>query len=462
MQNDTIAAIATAPGRGGVGIIRISGKDALLIIDRLFRSSKSGFTELKPYRLHHGHVYDLDGICIDEVMVAFMPGPGSYTGEDVVEINCHGSPLVLATLLEAVFAAGAQPAAAGEFTKRAFMSGKMDLSQAESVIDLIDAKSSTGVQSALAGLQGRMRDVVSQLRSRLEQLRMELCVAVDFPEEDIECLPLDAFDQSISQVMHDIQDLIDNYTRSAPWREGALAVLAGRVNAGKSSLLNAILGRARAIVTDIPGTTRDFLEEQILLDGLPVNLVDTAGLRETDDVVERLGLDRSLDLLVQADLVLVVLDASGVSLEEAKSVLDDVSGRVASGTILVVLNKTDIAQDLTPFHQLVQERNFHSVHISAKTGQGLPDVLEAMRTCLIDHMPRPGRDAPTPNAREKRALVRALEELSGLREDIAVATPYDLLGVRLETAQSRLSEITGDMASEDIINAVFERFCIGK
>ncbi|WP_027184701.1 tRNA uridine-5-carboxymethylaminomethyl(34) synthesis GTPase MnmE [Desulfovibrio inopinatus] len=462
MQNDTIAAIATAPGRGGVGIVRLSGPEARSFVERLFRSSRPDFTTLKPYRLHHGHVYDLSGACIDEVMAAFMPGPGSYTGEDVVEISCHGSPLVVRTLLDAVLSAGARPATAGEFTKRAFMNGKMDLSQAEAVIELIDAESTTGIQTALAGLQGRMGEVVASLRSRLEHLRMAVCLAVDFPEEDVECLPLEEFDESIAQVMAEIEDLIENYQRSAPWREGVLAVLTGRVNAGKSSLLNAILGRSRAIVTDIPGTTRDFLEERIDLGGLPVNLVDTAGLRETDDVVERLGLDRSLDLLKQADLVLVVIDASASTLDEVELVLDDVMGRVAADTALVVLNKSDIAEEIDRFQRFVLSRGVQWVCVSAKTGEGLPDFLDTMRTRLVGHVPRPGRDAPTPNTREKNALMRALEELAGLRKDIAAQTPYDLLGVRLETAQSRLSEITGEMASEDVINAVFERFCIGK
>lgn len=458
---DTIAAVATPPGRGGVGIIRLSGPSAKAIAALVFRSARPAFSDFKPHTLHHGRIVDADEATIDDVLAAFMPGPGSFTGEDVVEFHCHGSPVVLSLVLERILSAGAVPAGPGDFTKRAFLSGKMDLTQAEAVAEMINAPARGGATLAASALEGVTGRRVAALREGLEALRIKLCTAVDFPEEELECLAPDELIAGVEETADTISELLAAGRRARPFREGALVVLAGRVNAGKSSLMNALLGRERAIVTDIPGTTRDYLEELLDLGGLAVRIADTAGIRTADDRVEQMGVDRSLALAKEADLVLLVLDRHVPLAEEDRSLI----GELDNGRILVVLNKSDIEPGSGASATLLEEvhkMGLETVEISAKTGLGLDALSQAVRARLLGDEGLPAADAVAPSQRQSRLLQQALDELTGLRQDAESGVPYDLLGVRLETACVLLSEITGEIASQDVLNAIFDSFCIGK
>ncbi|MHC1790415.1 tRNA uridine-5-carboxymethylaminomethyl(34) synthesis GTPase MnmE [Solidesulfovibrio sp.] len=457
---ETIAAVATPPGRGGVGIIRISGPASRLIAERLFRSGRPEFAGLKPYRLHHGTFHAPAGKLLDEGLAAFMPAPGSYTGEDTVELYCHGSPAVLRSVLEAVFSLGARPAGPGEFTKRAYLSGRLDLSQAEAVAELIAARSQAQADLALTRLTGSMGDAARELGSALADLMAGICLAVDFPEEEVECLPKAAFAEGVAAVLARIDALLEAGRRAGPFRTGTRAALFGRVNAGKSSLFNALLGTDRAIVADLPGTTRDYLEESLDLDGLPVRLTDTAGLRPTQDAIETIGKERGMARAGRAELGLYVVDGSlpFVPDPEAEAVI----AALTPAKILAVVTKADLPPAEPSPRDALAARGIAAVAVSSRTGFGLTGLVAAMRAMLTRDAGLPEPATPAPSDREAAALTAARAELAGLLADIAAGIPYDIMGVRLETASTLLADLTGETTPDDVLNAVFDRFCIGK
>jgi len=460
LPGDTIAAIATPPGRGGVGIVRISGPLAKAVATKLFTAARPDFAGLRPYRLHHGTVHDASGRVLDEVMAAFMPGPGSYTGEDTAEIFCHGAPVVLAAVLAAACAVGARPAGAGEFTKRAYLNGRLDLSQAEAVAELIAARGEVDAALAVTRLAGGMGEAARELGRALGELRAGVCLAVDFPDEEVECQPKEAFADGVAAVMDRIDALLAAGRRARPFREGAVVALFGKVNAGKSSLFNAFLGTDRALVADQPGTTRDYLEEGLDLDGLPVRLTDTAGLRETPDAVEAAGKKRGRDRAGRADLGLYVVDGAAPYAPDPEA--EELLALLGPRRVLVVVNKADLPAAGPGAAEALRARGLETVAVSARTGFGLTGLLTAMRERLTagDGLPEPGATAP--NAREAASLEAARLELAGLVADIRAGVPYDLLGVRLETAAALVSDITGETTPDDVLNAVFSKFCIGK
>lgn len=459
---DTIAAIATAPGAGAIGVIRLSGPRSRDVLNAVFRPASPGFSGFIPRALHHGRIVDARGTELDDALVVFFPGPRSFTGEDSAEIQGHGGTAVLQAVLEAVLTQGVRLAERGEFTRRAFLNGRMDLSQAEAVAELVAAPGPEGVRLASAKLHGLLGRRVSELRERLEYLRRKVCLAVDFPDEEAECLPPAEFLAVTGHVADGVRALLASYRRARQWREGALVVLAGRVNAGKSSLMNALLGRPRAIVTDQPGTTRDYLEEETCLDGLPVRLADTAGLRaDSGDPIEREGMRRGRELARAAQAVLLVLDgtlaARAPSLWEGFAEERALVEAVGASRCLALWNKADVA----PLPAGVTDFCGAPVlEVSALTGLGLDALAAAARRLCGAREPAPEEIAP--NLRQARALENALTELQALEHDIAAAVPPDLCGLRLESAAAHLADITGLNSAEDTLNSIFADFCIGK
>ena len=464
---DTIAAIATAQGPGAVGIIRLSGPAARALALALFRSSRSTFAGFKPYRLHHGGLVDANGRALDEVLAAFMPGPGSFTGEDVAELHCHGGPAVLRAVLDELLLRGARLAAPGEFSFRAFKNGKLDLAQAEAIAETIAAPTRAALHLAQMKLSGALSQRIGGLRERLEALRAQLCLAVDFPDEDVECLPPDLLCGEALAVAEAVAGLLAGVERARAWREGVLAVLAGRVNAGKSSLMNALVGRNRALVSATPGTTRDYIEEQLELSGLLVRLVDTAGLRagagEPDgaglDPVEAAGQELARDFMSRAEAVLYVLDAARPLAPQDRQALAELD----PGRALVVLNKCDLPEALAQggeAHALARSLGLACLSVSAKSGAGLEALCALLRQRLAGAEPDP--DALAPNARQAQALRLAQAELLALADEAQSGLPYDILGLRLDAACRALAELVGDIAPDEVLEAIFSRFCIGK
>lgn len=451
---DTIAAVATPPGQGGVGVVRLSGPDARRIAAALFRPGRKGFADFTPRHLHFGRLCDGAGRVLDQCLAVVMPGPASFTGEDVAEFHCHGAPAVLAAALEACLAAGARPAAPGEFTKRAFLNGKMDLSQAEAVAELIaapPAPKGPAHSQALARLEGRLGRLAGQLRAELSDLSRDLCVELDFSEDDNPELAPAELGRRLEAVSARIRGLLTAHERARPWREGAMVVLAGVVNAGKSTLFNALAGRERAIVSSCPGTTRDYLEAHLTLEGLPVTLVDTAGLRATGDIIEAEGVRRSRRLAETADLVVLVVEAGRGLLPEERELVE----RIPPERLLVAANKCDVACAELPLPAA------GALALSAATGEGLEPLARAVaeRLCAA-HPAEP--EALAPNDRQRQALATALAELEAVARDLAAGQPYDILGLGLERARLALGLVTGELGVEDILDEVFAAFCIGK
>jgi tRNA modification GTPase len=458
--SDTIAAIASPVGTGGIGIVRVSGPAAGRILARVFRPLAPRFTAFKPWTLHRGRVLDGRGNVLDDALAVFMPGPRTFTGEDVAEIHCHGGMALLGLLLEGILASGSRLAEAGEFSRRAFLNGRMDLTQAEAVAELISAPGKEGVLLSAAKLDGLLGRRVNALREKLERARMRVCVAVDFPEEEAECLSRYSFLQAVEEIAQAVRELLAGYKRNRCWQEGALVVLAGRVNVGKSSLMNALLGRERALVTERAGTTRDFLEERVILDGLPARLVDTAGLRESADEVERLGIAASRRCAEEADVILLVLDGHEGRTREDQALLE----KFAPDRVLLVWNKSDLARPdaSLPPGAAGQSR---MVCVSARTGEGLDELAAEIRRNVLRRSGGEGvisADGLSPNLRQAGALSRALDELDVCARDIQNGLPYDICALHLDTAGAALAGITGLDGSDALLDRIFSTFCIGK
>lgn len=463
----TIAAIATAPGAGGIGIVRISGPQSREILSRMFSPASVKFSGFRPWVLHRGRALDHEGAPLDDVLAVFMPGPRTFTGEDVAEIHCHGGPFIVQAILETALRLGARAAERGEFSRRAFVNGRMDLSQAEAVAELIAAPSREALRYSLNRLDGLLGRKVTALRRRLEELRVQMSLAVDFPDEEVECLAPEAFAAVVEDVAAAVRGLLTGQRRAQVMQQGAVVVLAGAVNAGKSSLLNALLGRNRALVTDIPGTTRDFLEESCQLDGLPVRLTDTAGLRETDESVEEMGVALSRQKVRQADAILLLVDggrlgpagaAADICPDEAVREVLEQAGDIP---VLLVWNKVDLAEPAV--WPPVWGHGRPCVRISASTGHNVDTLARRLRALLLDDGSHtPPSDGLAPNARQSLVLERALHELDALLADIAAGSPYDCCSVRLDAAAALLGEVTGLDSPEEVLNRVFSSFCIGK
>lgn len=457
---DTIAAIATPPGRGGIGMIRVSGPAAEAIGRQLFRPSRPT-AALASHLLCHGQIVDPEaGSVLDEALVALLKAPRSYTGEDTLEINCHGGPLVLATVMEAVCRAGARPAERGEFTKRAFLNDRMTLSQAEAVDDLISARTRQALTAAIDRLQGKLAQAIASLREEVIGLLAGIEAEIDFSAEDgiVETQPEGP--QVFQPVIDRLAALAATYRRGRLLREGAGIVIAGRPNVGKSSLLNRLLGERRAIVTEFAGTTRDFIEETFDLAGLPVRLTDTAGIRTPQDAIEREGIDLVWERLETADLVLLLLDGSAALTGEDRLLID----RLQDRPLIAVLNKSDLPARLSikDLRDLLPPETPPAVPISAKYGEGLDRLKDSLYARLTDLPPSWTGDPEINRLHQKLALEKAGESLIRARDGLAVRRPPELVAIEIRTALDALDEIAGKTTPDEVLDRIFSTFCLGK
>ncbi|MBM7867744.1 tRNA uridine-5-carboxymethylaminomethyl(34) synthesis GTPase MnmE [Heliobacterium gestii] len=475
MVGDTIAAVATPPGEGGIGIVRVSGPGARDVIKAVFFPRYGrGVDEWASHTLHLGTIiHPDDGREIDEALVAWMVGPRTFTTEDVAEFHCHGGAVPVRETLTAVLRAGARLAEPGEFSRRAFLGGRLDLAQAEAIIEVIRAKTRDGLGAALSQLEGQLSRRIDQVRADILALLAHLEAMIDFPEEDLPDMGSERLRVTVVHIGKQIGDLVERSRTGRVLREGWRTVIAGRPNVGKSSLMNALLDEQRAIVTEIPGTTRDAIEEYIDLGGIPLRIVDTAGIRETEDIVERIGVEKTREYLEKADLVLVVLDGSDGLNQEDEALLRSLVDRPA----VVLVNKSDLAirrLDDVRLRSLVGKMPILSV--SAKEGWGLQELSDLIRSMVYgqDGSTVAGREGEGPvtrdggrsalvtQARHREALERADFHLRQALEAVDVGASPDFLTIDLKAAWEALGEITGDTVGEDILDKIFSSFCIGK
>lgn len=456
-MDDTISAIATALGVGSIGVIRLSGPDSLAIVDRIFTGRKKPGKD-NARKLLYGHILDRKGQPIDEVLAVYMPGPHSYTGEDVCEIQCHGGRQALQEILSLTYQAGARPAEPGEFTKRAFLNGRLDLAEAESVMDIINAKSRQALVAANRGHEGGLSRKVRELRKKLRDLVVQLEAAIDYPEEDIEEVTYDRAAEVLAEGQAAVARLVRQGSAGRILREGLRTAIVGRPNVGKSSLLNSLLQADRAIVSNIPGTTRDIIEEQMTIGGIPLVLTDTAGLRDTEDLVEKIGVERSRAALEDAQLALVVLDGSQPLSEEDRELLRSLKDRKK----LILVNKSDLPQMLDTEGLQREYGSSDVIVLSVKTGEGMEQVEQWLREFVYGEGSDSESSSMTQNARQQDLLEKALRSLEDALEGARQHLPYDCLTIDLTQTLHDLGEITGEDVPDEIIDEIFAQFCVGK
>jgi tRNA modification GTPase len=457
--DDTIAAIATPAGVGGIGVIKVSGPSAWAIGRRLFQPARAQ-EEICSHRLYHGHLVEPDtGRAVDEVLTSFMRAPHTYTREDVVEINCHSGMAVLERILEIVLRSGARLAEPGEFTRRAFVNGRIDLTQAEAVVDVIHSKTKRSLDLASEHLRGALQAIISDLRSRLLQVLATVEAAIDFPDEDIEAAEGAELAEALrTRVLGPIADLLAGYEDGRILREGLAVIIAGKPNVGKSSLLNALLRSNRALVTPIPGTTRDAIEEGFNLRGLPIRLVDTAGLRAADNLVEELGMALTRERLARSDLILLVMDRSAPLTSEDFQVAEELGDKPR----ITVLNKSDLERhpDFTQVDTLFPGETV--VEISALRGDGMEALKDAVFRTVLGRRLDTETSVVAPNLRHKLCLNRTQQAVKRAIDLLQAQATVELVAVELQEALAHLGEIIGMTTSEDVLDQIFSRFCIGK
>lgn len=458
MQGDTIAAVSTAMSSSGIGIIRISGSESFAIADRIY-SSKGGrkrLSDQKSHTIHYGFIKDGDEV-IDEVLVMLMRGPRSYTAEDTVEINCHGGVYAMRRVLDTAVKNGARPAEPGEFTKRAFLNGRLDLSQAEAVMDIIQAKNEYALQSSLSQLKGSVREAVRSIREKIIYHIAYIESALDDPEH----ISLEGYPGELDSVVDELQGKLGRLINSAEdgrvMAEGIRTVIVGKPNAGKSSLMNLLVGEERAIVTDIAGTTRDILEENISMSGISLNIIDTAGIRDTKDVVEQIGVSRAKEYAKDADLIIYVVDASTGLDDNDEQIIEMLRGRQA----IVLLNKADL-EAVTTEEMLSDKVEGPVISISVKENTGIGELENQLKSMFYKGDISFNDEVYITNIRHKAALVSAKESLSQVRDSIAAGMPEDFYSIDLMSAYEELGTIIGESVGEDLVNEIFSKFCMGK
>ena len=461
MKTDTIAAIATAMTNSGIGIIRISGEDAFTVIDRIYQSKngKKKLSEEKSHTVHYGYIVDdtKENKIIDEVMVLIMRAPNTYTREDTVEIDCHGGVLVMQKILDTVVCHGARPAEPGEFTKRAFLNGRIDLTQAESVMDVISSKNEFALKSSMSQLQGSLQKEIKELREKIIYEIAFIESALDDPEH----INIDGYGQKLKTVAEEckerIEHLLDTADNGKILKEGIDTVIVGKPNAGKSSLMNVLLKKERAIVTDIAGTTRDVLEEQMNLNGITLNIIDTAGIRDTEDIVEKIGVDKAKDYLINADLIIYVVDSSTPLDENDEKIMEMIKDRTA----LVLLNKSDL-DTVTTEEMIASHLDQKIIKVSMKENQGVDELENAIKELFFHGKVELNDEVYITNARHKAALSNAKDSLNMVLDSIAMEMPEDFYSIDLMNTYEELGNILGESLGEDLVNEIFSKFCTGK
>jgi tRNA modification GTPase len=460
-DSDTIAAISTPYGMGGIGIIRVSGQKAFKIASEIFKG-RTDFESIKPHTINYGKIIDPEsGETLDEVLLSKMNKPFTFTREDVIEINCHGGIVVLKRVLELVIRHGARLAEPGEFTKRAFLNGRIDLSQAEAVIDVINSKTGESARAAVSQLEGKLSAAVKNARKKLIELIAHIEVAVDYPEHDIEEITGEMAYKELGNIRQLLEKIIKGFENGRVLREGISAVIIGRPNVGKSSLLNELAGRKRAIVTDIPGTTRDIIEEYININGIPVRVLDTAGIRETEDVVERIGVESARKATADADLIIMMLDASQDINSEEVELLKSISGRKH----IVLFNKTDLADDREIIKRercLPDSGLKNAIRISLKEGTGIDELTDRITDMFMQGEIQPNNEYLVTNIRHKDLVDKALKSIGDAMGAHEKKMPLDFVAIDIKNAAEYLGQITGESVSEDVIHEIFSRFCLGK
>lgn len=456
-KTDTIAAISTAMTNSGIGIVRISGDEAFEIIDKIYKGKKEKIlSKQKSHTIHYGYIVDGEEI-IDEVLVLLMKGPHSYTGEDTVEIDCHGGVFVTKKILETVLKYGARPAEPGEYTKRAFLNGRMDLSQAEAVIDVINSKNEYALKSSVNQLKGSVHKKIDEIRSEILHHTAFIETALDDPEHyDVDGYG-EELETVVDKLLKKVQRLIDTADDGRIMKEGIQTVIVGKPNAGKSSLLNALIGEDRAIVTDIAGTTRDVLEENIQLQGISLNIMDTAGIRDTKDIVEKIGVDKAKSYAEEADLIIYVVDAS-VPLDDSDF---EIINMIKNKKAVVLLNKTDLSTVINK-KELKVWINKPTIEISAKHQTGIHELEDTLKEMFYHGEISFNDEVYITNARHKAALIDAYASLKKVKESIENQMPEDFFTIDLMDAYESLGSITGEIIGEDLVNEIFSKFCMGK
>ena len=459
-EEDTISAVITALGEGAVGIVRVSGPVALAVGARLFRAASGrSLGSYEPNTLVYGYVADFDGSAVDEVLAVYMRAPRSYTAEDVVELQCHGGVQSLQKILSLTYLAGARPAEPGEFTKRAFLNGRIDLTQAEAVMDIIRSRSEASLKLAVRQQQGQLAQELRRLRRSLLDEIVHLEAVIDYPEEDIEDVTYGQVRANIGAAACAVKKLLAGAHTGRILREGLRTAIVGRPNVGKSSLLNALLKEERAIVSEYAGTTRDVIEEQLLLDGVPLVLADTAGIRSTEDYVERLGVERSRRLLEEAELVICVLDGSQPLTAEDREVLAQAGGREC----VVIINKSDLPrhEDMALLPPLLPQ-GAAVLELSAKTRSGVEEFAAWLKNYVYGSAGTLENGVYIQNGRHERLLRQALQSLEDSLQAAEQCLPYDCIEIDVRAAVDALGAITGDTVQDEIVSEIFSRFCIGK
>ncbi|WP_100401289.1 tRNA uridine-5-carboxymethylaminomethyl(34) synthesis GTPase MnmE [Bacillus sp. FJAT-42315] len=461
MEFDTIAAISTPMGEGAIAIVRLSGEEAIAIADQVFKSpSGKCLKEVDSHTIHYGHLIDpKTGQVVEEVMLSLMKGPKTFTREDVVEINCHGGLVSVNRVLQLVLNQGARLAEPGEFTKRAFLNGRIDLSQAEAVMDLIRAKTDRAMNVALNQMEGRLSKLIRKLRQEILEILAHVEVNIDYPEyDDVEEMTHRVLLEKSTHVKSEIDKLLRTSEQGKILREGLSTVIIGRPNVGKSSLLNALVHENKAIVTDIPGTTRDVIEEYVNVRGVPLRLVDTAGIRETEDIVERIGVERSRQVLKEADLILLVLNYSDLLTMEDENLFEAVSGM----DVIVIVNKTDLEQkiDMDRVRELAREKQL--VTTSLLEEQGIDELEEAISSLFFSGSIESSDMTYVSNSRHIALLHQALTAITDAIENTEMGTPIDIVQIDLTRTWELLGEIIGESVHESLIDQLFSQFCLGK